>query len=56
VKQGHPVLIGETLDNQVKAYTRSVQDCGGPITLLIAIALGKAAVRKFDASMLADRE
>jgi len=30
----HPLLIGETLDNQVKAYIR---DCGGPITSLIAI-------------------
>ena len=50
------MLIGETLDNQVKAYTRSVQDCGGPVTSLISTAVGKSAVRKFDASMLADRE
>ena len=50
------MLIGETLDNQVKAYIRSVRDCGGPITSLIAIAVGKAVVRKFDASMLLEND
>lgn len=55
-KRGRPLLIGETLDNQVKAYIRSVRDSGGPITSLIAIAVGKAVVRKFDASMLAEND
>ena len=50
------MLIGETLDNQVKAYIRSVRNCGGLITSLIAIAVGKAVVRKFDASVLLEND
>ena len=29
-KRGRPLLLGETLDNQVKAYIRSVRESGGP--------------------------
>ena len=31
-KQGHSLLIGEMLNNQVKTYIRSVWDSGGRIT------------------------
>ena len=51
-KRGRPLLIGETLDKQMRAYIRSVWDCGGPISSLIAIAVG----RNFDASMLAEND
>jgi len=33
--------IGETLNNQVKTYIRSVRDSGGPITSLIGASLSE---------------
>jgi len=48
------LVIGETLDNQMKTYIRSVRDLGYLITSLIAV--GKAVVRKVDASLLTENE
>ena len=46
------MLLGETLDNQVKAYIRSVRESGGPVTSAITIAVGRAIVRKYDSKLL----
>ena len=55
-KRGRPLLLGETLDNQVKAYIRTVRDAGGPITNAIVMAVGRAVVRKFDPSLLTEND
>ena len=55
-KRGCPLLLGETLDNQVKAYIRTVRDAGGPITNAIVMAVGRAVVRKFDPSLLTEND
>ena len=49
-KQGRPLLIGETLDNQVKHK----HDCSGPICTVIVVAVGKAAVQKFVMNLLSE--
>ena len=41
-KRGRPLLLGDTLDNQVKEYVRSVREGGGLITTEITIAAAKA--------------
>jgi len=38
-KRGHPLLIGETMDNQPNI--ESVRDAGGPITTLIVMTVGQ---------------
>ena len=53
-KHGHPLLLGDTLDNQVKEYVRSVREGGGIITTEITIAAAKAIVQKYDPQLLAD--
>ena len=45
-KQGCSFLLGEKLDGQTQAYAWAVCDAGGVITTDIAIAAGKAIVRK----------
>ena len=47
---------GDTLDNQVKEYVRSVREGGGLITTEITIAAAKAIVRKYNPQLLADDE
>ena len=51
-KRGCPLLLGETLDNHVKAYVRSVYGSGGPVTSTITIAVGRVIVRKYDSKLL----
>ena len=41
-KRGRPLLIGEKLDGEVKAYIRAIRDIGGVVTTTITIAAGKA--------------
>ena len=48
------MLIGETLDNQVKAYIRAHHAEGDPVTSLIVIAVGRTIVRKYDPKLLAE--
>jgi len=50
-KRGRPFLLGEKLDGQTQAYIRAVRDAGGVITTGIAIAAGKAIVRKSNPSL-----
>ena len=50
------MLLGETLDNQVKVYIRTVRDAGGPVTNTIVMAVGRAVVRKFDPSLLTQND
>ena len=51
-KRGRPLLLGKMLDDQIKAYVRSVRDCGGPVTSTITIAVGRAIVRKYNSKLL----
>lgn len=55
-KRGCPLLLGETLDNQVKAYIRSLcesgRESGGPVMSTITTAAGRAIVRKYDSKLL----
>ena len=53
-KRGRPLLIGDQLDSQVKAYIRCIRESGGVITSAIAVAAGTAIVRKHDPKLLAE--
>lgn len=55
-KRGRPLLLGETLDGQVKAYIRSICDEGGPITSTIVIAAAKAIIRKEEPKLLLEND
>lgn len=48
------MLIGETLDNQVKEYIRSHWAEGGPVTSSIVMAVGRATVQKYDPKLLVE--
>ena len=54
-KRGRPFLLGEKLDGQTQAYIRAVRDAGGVITTDIAIATGKAIVRKFNPTLFDEK-
>ena len=53
-KRGRPLLLGDTLDNQVKEYVRGVREGGGILTTEITIAAAKAIVQKYDPQLLAE--
>ena len=53
-KRGRPLLIGEKLDGEVKAYIRAIRDMGGVVITTITIAAGKAIVSRADRSLLAE--
>ena len=53
-KIGHPLLLGETLDQQVLAYLGMLRDSGGVINTSIAVAAATGIVRKRDKSLLAE--
>ena len=53
-KRGRPLLIGEKLDGEVKAYIRAIRTMGGVVTTTIMIAAGKAIVSRADRSLLAE--
>ena len=52
-KVGHPLLLGETLDQQVQAYLHMLRDSGGVINTSIAIAAATGIVRKKDSNLFA---
>ena len=52
-KIGRPLLLGETLDQQVQAYLSKLRDSGGVINTTIAIAATTGIVRKKDSNLLA---
>ena len=47
-KIGCPLLLGETLDQQVQAYLSMSRDCGGVINTSLAIAAASGIVQKKD--------
>ena len=53
-KRGRPLLLGEKLDSEVKAYLKAVRDAGGVVTTSITIAAGTAIVRRSDRNLLAE--
>ena len=53
-KRGRPLLIGDKLDYQVRAYIRSVREAGGPVTTTIVMSTGKAIVNQHDPQLLAE--
>ena len=52
-KIGRPLLLGETLDQQVQAYLSMLRDSGGVINTFIAIVAATRIVRKKDSNVLA---
>ena len=46
LKRGHPLLLGEFLDNQVKEYIRSLREAGAVINS--AIVMGEGIVKNDD--------
>ena len=53
-KRGRPLLLGDTLDTEVKSYIRSVREGGGLITTEITMAAARAIVRKYNPGLLTD--
>ena len=53
-KRGRPLLIGETLDEEVKAYIREVRNLGGVITSEVTMSAATAIVQKHDRMMLSE--
>ena len=53
-KRGRPLLLGELLDSQVKAYIRCVRESGGVITSSIVVAAGEAIVKKHNPKLFFD--
>ena len=47
-KIGCPLLLGETLNQQVQAYLSMLRDCGGVINTSLAIAAASGIVQKND--------
>lgn len=47
-KRGQPLLIGDKLNYQVRAYIRSVREAGGPVTTTIVMSTGRAIVNQHD--------
>ena len=52
-KRGRPLLIGETLDKQVREYWQELRDRGGVINTAIAIGCGTRIVISQDPTLLA---
>ena len=53
-KHGRPLLLGDTLDSEVKSYIRSVHEGGGLVTTEITMAAARAIVRKYNPGLIAD--
>ena len=54
-KRGRPLLLGELLDSQVKAYIRCVRESGGVITSSIVVAAAdEAIVKKHNPKLFVD--
>ena len=47
-KRGRPLLLGDTLDSEVKSYIRSVREGGGLVTTEITMAAARAIVRMYN--------
>ena len=53
-KLGRPLLLGENLDSQVKAYIQALREEGGVVTTSITMAAATAIVRKADRNLLGE--
>ena len=53
-KLGRPLLLGEKLDSQVKAYIQALREEGGVVTTSITMAAAMAIVRKADRNLLGE--
>ncbi|SMN02226.1 hypothetical protein SPONN_625 [uncultured Candidatus Thioglobus sp.] len=53
-KRGRPLLLGTSLDDEVKSYIRAVREAGGVITSAITIAAATAIVRQTDRNLLVE--
>ena len=53
-KRGRPLLFPDTLDNQVRAYIRSVREAGRPVTTTIIMSTGRAIVNQHNPQLLAE--
>lgn len=53
-KLGRPLLLGEKLDSQVKAYIQALRGEGGVVTTSITMAAATAIVRKADRNLLGE--
>ena len=52
-KMGHPLVLGEDLNQLVRHYLRELRDCGGVVNTRIVIAVGLGVVTYKDANLLA---
>jgi len=50
-KRGRPLLLGDTLDSEVKSYIRSAREGGA---MEITMAAARAIVRKCNPGLIAD--
>lgn len=51
-RRGHPLLLGEVLDNQVKDYIKSLREAGAVINSAIVMAVAEGIVKNHDSNML----
>ena len=51
-KRGRPLLVGETLDKQVKAYLLSLRACGAVVNTAITLACAQSIVLSEDPGLL----
>jgi hypothetical protein len=51
-KRGHPVLLGEELDKQVKSYLTSFRESGAVVNTAITMACAEGIVKSADSRML----
>ena len=55
-KWGWPLLIADKLDYKVRAYIRSVQKAGGPVTTTITMSTGRAIANQHDPQLLVEND
>ena len=53
-KRGHPLLLGEELDKQVRAYLTELRSNGCPVNTAIAIATACGIVKDADSNLLSE--
>ena len=56
LKQGRPLLVGDTLDYQVQSYVHATQRTGGMVTTTMVFAAGEATVKTHNKKLLANAE
>ena len=51
---GHPLLLGEEMDVQVRAYISELHANGCPVNTAIVIATGQGIVKDYDSNLLSE--